>query len=110
MTITISFACNHSNGCFSGRFSAIEFAGPDGDMEAELSGPSRALKFLHDRIHVSGMPYKASRRRCHVGNLIWDSVRMDLNEARRLLAVLVGYGWTIDGGAVEGPLADMVIQ
>src|SRR5690349_12608359 len=97
--VTVAFACNDArNGSFVGHFEAVELdAFPSGH---HLSAEGRRQKIVFDGrgkdLLVGRKRFEGDCRRRWEGNWCWDSVDMQLSEAKRLLAHLIGVGWQIN--------------
>lgn len=94
--ITVSFACNDDHGRFTGHCKSIEFDTDDGGHVSLFTtdlDKGFALEFLDsvDVVKVAGSPFSIVNysHRSHEGNLIWDSVKTDIGESRRLLKHLM---------------------
>jgi hypothetical protein len=109
--ITVHFACNDSRGNFAGVASAADFQGVD-DSHVSLLSPyldsGEVLGLDDSALTIHGRSYPCSRRRRWTGNMAWDSVDIQLEDARSLFVHLLNHSWTVDEADEEGPLSDLV--
>lgn len=109
--ITVHLACNDSRGNFAGSASAVDFQGVD-DSHVSLLAPyldsGEVLGLDQGSLEIHGRYFPCSRRRRWTGNVAWDSVDMQLSEARALLQLLIVHGWTVEENDDWGPLSDLI--
>ena len=80
-TIEVHLCWNDDHGNFTGLTRAVEFY--DGDLLARLE---------HDEGVMVELPLPRAR---HVGNLLWDLVRMEKTQAVHLARYLVSRGFVV---------------
>jgi len=105
-TVLVSFACNdYRNGNLG---ESVENVHLD-DEEIQLVGRSLTYR-EHDR---DGKVQVGRRRFAHegitpwLGNWCWNGARMQVPEARRLVAYLLERGWSAEQWPTKGPWADL---
>lgn len=93
--ITVSFACNDEHGHHTGAFIEVDFDARGCDhvtLDSLDLDNGIALEFADDRDFVLVGKERFHIENCsheyHQGNLIWDSVRMTRDEAKRLIDYL----------------------
>jgi hypothetical protein len=85
----IHLACNDLNGNQSGRVDAIQI---DGLAQFEGDALRCTLGAWTD---IDGLRVRSHGRMSWVGNMLWEVIRLDLEDTARLVALLHRNHWTI---------------
>lgn len=102
----VMFCCNDERGVFAGRVEQVSIGN-----EIELVWPgdrAPALRIFAGMLQVGrGKRYPFWDRRTCVGNIFWDSVKMDEGTARSLVEYLLAIGFAVELFAEDGPFTDL---
>jgi len=100
--ITVQLCCNDERGHHTGRLEGVVFG--DHDLVLEPMVP------MQMSLDLGGLRVGRARFACRdwarcVGNVFWDSVSMEVADAKRLASLLIDLGWFVnehaDGSAFE---------
>lgn len=109
----VSFACNDSNGNFQHECEALRIDTADGRILAMEGRPIRLRDLRKPQKYALGrmrfgrcsLPYCEWRH--HSGNIVCDSVRLPISEARRIIDYAFGSGWIVTEATIDGPFAGL---
>lgn len=96
--LTVMFCCNDCHGADTGTVAEIavddliQLEGPTDFDDEDLPATTPFVCWVTPlySFRVGGETFRGTYRRRHVGNILWDSVRMPRGEFCRLLNYLVG--------------------
>jgi hypothetical protein len=103
--VLVSFCCNDDRGNFADVVRELQI-GDDIHIACTKERPP-VMRREDGKVRVGRCVYRCGSWTSWHGNVFWDAVGMDIDQARYLVRWLLGHGWAVEQYAHEGPFADL---